>query len=566
MRINSTESLSFMLIDEKLQPNTEDVRTEPGALRSSNYSTNIAQNNSSLGDDLEWFAKSRELRILVPTKDAFHEFVKVDHDPKGNEMTVTGYSVDVFKEVMDKEKLKGNYSRLLVIFWIFGVFVLLTSYTANLKSMITSDNDRLTVLGIEQLILNGDYVGYQKGSFVFHLLKHMGFQEEKLRAYSSNEEYAIALSRGSCNKGVSAIIEEIPYIKVFLAKYGDRYTMAGPTFGPGGFGFLFRRGCTIVPDVSRAVQKFIEGEKMLELEKKWFAFHNQIPQRDMRLSIDGFLGILLITEPISLAALLIFIFTTCKFWKSKRSPSCNRAVEATYIEYFFKRVFIGTTNRNHANEEEKRKSISRLVIDIWIFELLALGTFYNAILQSMLSSDIDGPIVTDIEQLILNGDYVGYREGSFVFDLLKHKGFQEQKLKAYSSTDEYATALSKGTQNNGVSAIIDETPYIKVFLTKYPDQYTMAGPTFGPSGFGFLFKRGGAIVPNFSKALLKFIEGEKMPKLEKKWFGSHHPNPPPKQTPRRLSIHGFLGVILILITVPIAFIELLIFIVFLASF
>lgn len=67
-------------------------------------------------------------------------------------------------------------------------------------------------------------------------------------------------------------------------------------------------------------------------------------------------------------------------------------------------------------------------------------------------------------------------------------------------------------------------------------------------------------MPNFSKALLKFIEGEKMPKLEKKWFGSHHPNPPPKQTPRRLSIHGFLGVILI--TVPIAFIELLIFIVF----
>eukprot|EP00268_Persea_americana_P029353 TRINITY_DN2838_c0_g1_i5.p1 TRINITY_DN2838_c0_g1~~TRINITY_DN2838_c0_g1_i5.p1 ORF type:complete len:521 (-),score=90.08 TRINITY_DN2838_c0_g1_i5:277-1839(-) len=475
-----------MLIVEKLQPNTEDVRTEPGALRSSNYSTNIAQNNSSLGDDLEWFAKARELRILVPTKDAFREFVKVDQDPKGNEMTVTGYSVDVFKEVMDslpyrvsyeffpykkdhmvyydeliqqlhlntydgvvgdititsnrskygdftlpymtsgvsmivpivdtykkslwwfleplslklwlviislflskgllvwifehennpefegtfseqmgkilsfspsifvfaqKEKLKSNYSRLLVIFWIFGVFVLVTSYTANLKSMITSDNDRPKVLGIEQLMLNGDYVGYQKGSFVFHLLKHMGFQEEKLKAYSSNEEYAIALSRGSCNKGVSAIIEEIPYIKVFLTKYGDRFTMAGPTFGPGGFGFLFRRGCTIVPDISRAVQKFIEGEKMLELEKKWFAFHNQIPQRDMRLSIGGFLGILLITEPISLVALLIFIIlTTCKFWKSKRSPSCNRAVEASYIEYFFKRVFIETMNGNHADE------------------------------------------------------------------------------------------------------------------------------------------------------------------------------------------------------------------------
>ncbi|KAJ8617180.1 hypothetical protein MRB53_013366 [Persea americana] len=411
-RINSTESVNLMLIVENLQPNTKDVRTEPGALPSYSCSTNISQNNSSLGDDHERFAKDRELRILVPTKDAFCEFVKVDHDPKGNAMNVTGYSVDVFKEVMDslpyrvsyeffpykkghvldmvyydeliqqlhfnrydgvvgdititsnrskygdftlpymmsgvsmivpvadshmkspwwflkpvtlklwilmislflskglfvwfsehennpkfegtfsepmgkvqsfffsifvfakKEKLKRIYSRLLLIFWIFGVFVLVTSYAAKLKSMITSDNDQPTVLGIEQLIMNQDYVGYQKGSFVFHLLKHMGFQEEKLKAYSSNEEYAIALSRGSCNNGVSAIIEEIPYIKVFLAKYGDRYTMAGPTFGPGGFGFLFRRGSTIVPDISRAVQKFIEGKKMPELEKKWFAFHD----------------------------------------------------------------------------------------------------------------------------------------------------------------------------------------------------------------------------------------------------------------------------------------------------
>ncbi|XXG58317.1 hypothetical protein AAC387_Pa04g0657 [Persea americana] len=101
MRVNSTESLNLMLIVEKLQRNTEDVRTEPGALPSCSCSANISHNNSSQGDDPEWFGKARELRILVPTKDAFHEFVKADHDPKGNAMNVTGYSVDVFKEVMD---------------------------------------------------------------------------------------------------------------------------------------------------------------------------------------------------------------------------------------------------------------------------------------------------------------------------------------------------------------------------------------------------------------------------------------------------------------------------------
>ncbi|XXG58322.1 hypothetical protein AAC387_Pa04g0659 [Persea americana] len=151
----------------------------------------------------------------------------------------------IFKWILDhkratcyqEEKLKTNYARLLVVVWTFGVLVLVTSYAAKLKSTITSDEDQPTVSGIEQLIMNGDYVGYQKGSFVFDLLKQMGFQEEKLKAYSSKEGYAIALLRGSCCNGVSAIIDEIPYIKVFLAKYGDRFTMAGPTFGHGGFGF-----------------------------------------------------------------------------------------------------------------------------------------------------------------------------------------------------------------------------------------------------------------------------------------------------------------------------------------
>ncbi|RWR91362.1 glutamate receptor 2.5-like protein isoform X1 [Cinnamomum micranthum f. kanehirae] len=417
-----------------------------------------------------------KLRVLVPTKNTFYEFVKVDHDPKGNGWIVSGYSVEVFKEVMGSlpnnvscefipyhnghyldlghydeliqqfqlnrydavvgdititsnrsmygdftlpymmpgvsmivpvgdshtmgfwwflkpftwdlwlliiflswsngclvwffehennpeskdtflelvgkilsfsfifvfqqwEKLQSNYSRLVVSLWIFAVFLLVTTYAGILQSMLSSDNDGATVTSLEQLIMNGDCVGYQKGSFVFDLLKNKGFQEQNLKAYSSIEEYATALSRGSHNNGVSAIIDEIPYIKVFLAKYADRYTMAVPTVNSGGFGFLFQRGAAIVPDVSRAVQKFIEGEKMLELEKKWFGTNEknpsspQTPQRDMRLSIHGFIGVLLITEPIIVVTLLIFIiFKKCKHGKNERSPSSERSVQTSNIE------------------------------------------------------------------------------------------------------------------------------------------------------------------------------------------------------------------------------------------
>ena len=131
---------------------------------------------------------------------------------------------------------RSKSSRMVVIVGILVMLVLGVSYSAKLQSRLSIDNDRPT--GVEQLIMNGDCVGYQKGSFVFYLLKRMGFQEEKLKAYTS-EEYATALSRGSHYNGVSAIVDEIPYIKVFLAKYPDQFTMAELPFSSGGFAFVF---------------------------------------------------------------------------------------------------------------------------------------------------------------------------------------------------------------------------------------------------------------------------------------------------------------------------------------
>lgn len=89
-----------------------------------------------------------------------------------------------------------------------------------------------------------------------------------------------------------------------------------------------------MPDVSRAVQKFIEGEKMLELEKKWFGTNEknpsspQTPQRYMRLSIHGFIGVLLITEPIIVVTLLIFII----FKRSVQTSNIEESPNSSVIE------------------------------------------------------------------------------------------------------------------------------------------------------------------------------------------------------------------------------------------
>ncbi|PPS08779.1 hypothetical protein GOBAR_AA11868 [Gossypium barbadense] len=63
----------------------------------------------------------------------------------------------------------------------------------------------------------------------------------------------------------------------------------------------------------------------------------------------------------------------------------------------------------------------------------------------------------------------------------------ESMLKPYCSVDDYQEALSKGSENEGVSAIFDEIPYIKLFLAQYTTGYLMVGPTYRIDGLGFSY-------------------------------------------------------------------------------
>ncbi|XP_048328099.2 glutamate receptor 1.2 isoform X2 [Ziziphus jujuba] len=130
-----------------------------------------------------------------------------------------------------REKLLSNFSKFIVIVWVFVVLILTSSYTATLTSMMT----------IQQIQLKPDqnYVGYQFGS----LISSQGGITNKLHSkgykpYNSPEEYAKALSKGSKHGGVSAIIDEIPYIKIFLAKYPGEYSMIQYMPTSNGFGFV----------------------------------------------------------------------------------------------------------------------------------------------------------------------------------------------------------------------------------------------------------------------------------------------------------------------------------------
>ncbi|XP_060217829.1 glutamate receptor 2.8-like [Lycium barbarum] len=195
------------------------------------------------------------------------------------------------------------------------VLVLTSSYTANLTSMLTVQQLQPTITDLNDLIRNGEYVGYQEGSFVKDVLKRMKFDSSKFRIYSTLEEYNDALSRGSKNGGVGAIVDELPYIKLSLNKYCRKYIMVGPTYKAAGFRFAFPKGSPLVPDVSRAVLKVVEGEFMTKIIQKWFGDEIDCPEQDEMaitsdsLTLDSFKGLFLIAGVLAGSALLVFFLS-----------------------------------------------------------------------------------------------------------------------------------------------------------------------------------------------------------------------------------------------------------------
>lgn len=141
------------------------------------------------------------------------------------------------------EKIMSNLARLVVVVWIFVVLILSSTYTASLSSRLTVQRLRPRYTDVEELILNGNYVGYQTGSFLPSLLKDLGFQESKMKSYKLADECSEALTMGSKQGGISAFFDVSPHAKLFVSKYCNKYMEVGPTYQTDGFAFVSRPVC-----------------------------------------------------------------------------------------------------------------------------------------------------------------------------------------------------------------------------------------------------------------------------------------------------------------------------------
>ncbi|KAF9612903.1 hypothetical protein IFM89_004319 [Coptis chinensis] len=207
----------------------------------------------------------------------------------------------------------SNLTRFVVVVWIFVVLILNSSYTASLSSMLTVQSLQPVVASIEELKQNGDNVGYQEGSFVADILKQMSFNESNITPFSSPVEMIKALQKGSQNNGgISAFFGTVPYIKPFLAKYCNEYTMIGPINKTDGYGFAFPRGSPLVADVSRALLNVSDGSEMKKLDRALFGTQTTCsdPKNNVvsnSVNLNSFRGLFIITGTVSGLALIVFL-------------------------------------------------------------------------------------------------------------------------------------------------------------------------------------------------------------------------------------------------------------------
>ncbi|KAG8388842.1 hypothetical protein BUALT_Bualt02G0167000 [Buddleja alternifolia] len=208
-----------------------------------------------------------------------------------------------------RENLRSNISRFVVGSWLFVVLILTSSYTANLSSLLTVEQIKLT---------KSDFIGHSATSPIVGIMKdNLNFRDNRLKPYQSPDNFDEALRKGSGEGGVGAIMDEVPYIKVFVARYPHAYTMIKSSITTSGFGFAFQKGSPLVPEISRAIAELREEGEIVELEKKWFKTqpppsllsrdsNEQLPKFN-KLSVDKFFGLFLVSGIANSIALLILV-------------------------------------------------------------------------------------------------------------------------------------------------------------------------------------------------------------------------------------------------------------------
>ncbi|CAA0271063.1 unnamed protein product [Arabidopsis thaliana] len=209
-----------------------------------------------------------------------------------------------------RENTVSTLGRLVLIIWLFVVLIINSSYTASLTSILTVQQLSSPIKGIESLRERDDPIGYQVGSFAESYLRNeLNISESRLVPLGTPEAYAKALKDGPSKGGVAAIVDERPYVELFLSS-NCAYRIVGQEFTKSGWGFAFPRDSPLAIDLSTAILELAENGDLQRIHDKWLmknacTLENAELESD-RLHLKSFWGLFLICGVACLLALFLY--------------------------------------------------------------------------------------------------------------------------------------------------------------------------------------------------------------------------------------------------------------------
>ncbi|KAG8050141.1 hypothetical protein GUJ93_ZPchr0009g587 [Zizania palustris] len=263
-----------------------------------------------------------------------------------------------------RQRIVNNLSRIAIVIWVFVVLILQQSYTASLSSILTVEQLQPTVTSLDDVIRRGGNVGYLNDSFMPNFLMRLKIDESKLIAFDSPDEYNEALSTGR----VAVIVDEIPYLKVFLSKFCHNYTMVGPTYKFDGFGFAFPQGSPLTSEISRGILNFTSSNKMAQLEKQLYG-DTTCPDKDdsqnsSSITLHSFLGLFIITGvSTSLALILHVVITLYNHQHDFRSGNSSQSSWCGWLAIVSKMFHEGDKPNGPPQNDEPAMTNANLTID-----------------------------------------------------------------------------------------------------------------------------------------------------------------------------------------------------------
>ncbi|KAL3617059.1 hypothetical protein CASFOL_039453 [Castilleja foliolosa] len=220
-----------------------------------------------------------------------------------------------------REKVYNNYTRVVVLVWLFVALVLTSSYTANFSSLLTVPRLIPSFTDIQSLKDRGAMIGCDGDSFVRKYLENvLHFRPQNIKNISSENDYPTEFAKGN----IAAAFLELPYQKAFISHnckgytvVGNNSSVAGDRFG--GLGFAFQKGSPLAEDVSRAILTLSENGRLKQLHLKYFSPTPECRNSDTVDSLDwrSFWGLFLFSAGISAICYVSFsVHWLYEWWRA----------------------------------------------------------------------------------------------------------------------------------------------------------------------------------------------------------------------------------------------------------